>query len=54
MTEQEQALKVLRDQIDSIDKQIHLLLNQRATCAQRVAEVKQQYQGEEVAVFLSA
>ena len=51
MTEQEQALKVLRDQIDSIDKQIHLLLNQRATCAQRVAEVKQQYQGEEVAVF---
>ncbi|SIT08686.1 prephenate dehydratase [Neptunomonas antarctica] len=51
MTEQEQALKVLRDQIDSIDKQIHVLLNQRATCAQRVAEVKQQYQGNEIAVF---
>ncbi|SFF93273.1 prephenate dehydratase [Neptunomonas qingdaonensis] len=51
MTEQEQALKVLRDQIDSIDKQIHLLLNQRASCAQRVAEVKQQFQGEEIAVF---
>ncbi|WP_293267636.1 prephenate dehydratase [Neptunomonas sp.] len=51
MTEQEQALKVLRDQIDSIDKQIHVLMNQRAMCAQNVAEVKEQYQGEEVAVF---
>jgi chorismate mutase/prephenate dehydratase len=51
MTEQEQALKVLRDQIDSIDQQIHLLLNKRAMCAQNVAEVKEQFQGEEVAVF---
>lgn len=51
MTEQEKALKVLRDQIDSVDQQIHQLLNQRAQCAQRVAEVKQQYQGASDAVF---
>ena len=51
MTEQEQALKVLRDQIDSIDQQIHRLLNERAKCAQQVAEVKQKYQGEQDAVF---
>lgn len=31
----------LRDQIDSIDKQIQVLINERAACAQRVAEVKQ-------------
>ncbi len=51
MTEQEQALKVLRDQIDSIDKQIHSLLNERAKCAQQVAEVKQKYDGVKDAVF---
>lgn len=34
-------LSLLRDQIDSIDKQLQSLINQRAECAQRVAEVKQ-------------
>lgn len=51
MSEQEKELRVLRDQIDSIDRQIHELLNRRATCAQNVAEVKQKYQGETSAVF---
>lgn len=38
-TEQEQLAK-LRDEIDEIDRHIHELINQRAQCAQRVAEVK--------------
>lgn len=33
-------LTELRQQIDEIDQQIHQLLNQRARCAQQVAEVK--------------
>ncbi|GAB3379741.1 prephenate dehydratase [Spongiibacter taiwanensis] len=33
-------LNTLRNQIDDIDSQIHRLLNQRARCAQQVAEVK--------------
>ena len=33
-------LKNIRDQIDNLDKQIQLLLNQRATCAQKVANAK--------------
>ncbi|MCJ8339614.1 MAG: chorismate mutase [Pseudomonadales bacterium] len=49
--QQEQELLKLRDQIDDIDQQIHLLINQRASCAQRVAEVKEKYQGTEDAVF---
>ncbi|GGK74226.1 prephenate dehydratase [Amphritea balenae] len=51
MSEQEKELKVLRDQIDSIDKQIHSLLNNRARCAQQVADVKEKYQGNQDAVF---
>jgi chorismate mutase/prephenate dehydratase len=51
MTEQEKALRVLRDQIDSIDQQIQTLLNQRAECAQKVAEVKESYEGKQDAVF---
>ena len=34
------TLPELRQQIDSIDEQIHQLINQRAICAQQVAEVK--------------
>ncbi len=34
-------LKLLRDQIDNLDHQIQELLNKRASCAQKVAEVKQ-------------
>ena len=37
-----QDLDQLRKEIDSIDKQIHQLLNQRAECAERVAETKLQ------------
>jgi len=48
---QEQQLGLLRDEIDSIDQQIQSLINQRAACAQRVAEVKQSYQGTDNAVF---
>lgn len=33
-------LEKLRDEIDGIDRQIQQLLNQRATCAQKVADVK--------------
>ncbi|BBB25378.1 prephenate dehydratase [Amphritea japonica] len=51
MSDQEKELKVLRDQIDSIDKQIHQLLNDRARCAQQVAEVKEKHQGPQDAVF---
>lgn len=38
-----QELEKLRLQIDSLDKQIHQLINQRAQCAQNVAEVKHKY-----------
>lgn len=51
MSDQEKELGVLRQQIDSIDKQIHELLNKRASCAQRVAEVKLKHQGDEEVVF---
>ncbi len=33
-------LKVLRDEIDSIDREIQRLINERAGCAQKVADVK--------------
>ncbi len=51
MSEQEKELRVLRNQIDEIDNEIHQLLNNRAKCAQQVAEVKQKYQGDDSAVF---
>ena len=37
---QEEKLAQIRQEIDVIDRQIHALLNQRARCAQSVAEVK--------------
>ncbi len=40
---EQQELEALRDQIDSLDQQIQQLLNDRARCAQHVAEVKQKY-----------
>ncbi|MGB1236962.1 MAG: chorismate mutase [Pseudomonadales bacterium] len=49
--QQEQELLALRDEIDEIDRQIHELINQRAGCAQRVAQVKEKYQGVNDAVF---
>ncbi|MFW1677526.1 prephenate dehydratase [Pontibacter sp. JAM-7] len=51
MSEQEKELGKLRDQIDAIDQQIHTLLNQRASCAQQVADVKQKHRGDEAPVF---
>ncbi|MBT00140.1 MAG: chorismate mutase [Oceanospirillaceae bacterium] len=47
---QEQALKKVRDRIDQVDREIHRLLNERARCAQRVAEIKAEYDSED-AVF---
>lgn len=43
----------LRNEIDSIDQQIQLLVNQRAQCAQRVADVKQAHvdPGEKVVFY---
>lgn len=41
MSDQETQLGELRDKIDSIDQQVMELISQRATCAQRVAKVKQ-------------
>ena len=48
---QEQELGQLRQDIDQIDQQIQSLINQRAACAQRVAQVKQVHQGQQDAVF---
>ncbi len=49
---QEAELRVLRDRIDSVDRQIHQLLNDRARLAQQVAEVKERYrQGDETPAF---
>tara|TARA_R110001592_G_scaffold175466_2_gene414648 strand:+ start:12573 stop:13670 length:1098 start_codon:yes stop_codon:yes gene_type:complete len=46
------ALAALRIQIDDIDQQIQTLINQRAACAQRVADVKQlAANGEEVQYY---
>jgi chorismate mutase/prephenate dehydratase len=41
MKDEVQALGELREQIDLIDRQLHTLLNERARCAQKVADVKQ-------------
>ena len=38
-----QELEQLRNQIDSLDQQIQQLINDRARCAQQVAEVKHKY-----------
>lgn len=46
-----EALGLLRDQIDQLDQQIHQLINERAKCAQQVAEVKQKHAGDEPVVF---
>ncbi len=40
MSNSDKSLEQLRDQIDSIDKQLLELFNQRASCAMQVAEVK--------------
>ena len=45
------TLPLLRDRIDSIDSQIQNLINERARCAEKVAEVKLSEQGDESVVF---
>ena len=44
------TLESLRDSIDSIDQQIQRLVNERAKCAQQVADVKQAEAGESESV----
>lgn len=52
MTNEAEALGRLRKDIDRIDSEIHRLLNERAKCAQQVAEVKQAASnGEEVQYY---
>ena len=46
-----ETLPLLRDRIDSIDSQIQILINERARCAQKVAEVKLAEQGDGAVVF---
>ena len=48
-----EALINLRDQIDNLDQQIQLLLNQRAACAQQVADAKlaDSEEGEDVLFY---
>jgi len=48
---EEKELGVLRDQIDELDRKIHQLINDRARCAQKVAEVKEKYAGGEKIQF---
>lgn len=45
------SLSLLRDRIDAIDMEIQALINERAQCAQKVAEVKLAEQGDETVVF---
>ncbi len=45
--DESKELKKLRDQIDTLDQEIQVLINKRAACAQRVAEVKQAAAGGE-------
>ncbi len=40
---QDEALAQVRDEIDQIDQEIHSLLNKRAECAQRVADIKHSF-----------
>lgn len=52
MTKLEQELGKLRDEIDSIDRQVLELVSERARCAQRVADAKQEHSETEAdAVF---
>ncbi len=47
---QEQALAVVRGEIDRIDREIQQLFNARAQCAQQVAQIKARFDSED-AVF---
>ncbi|HET8704795.1 MAG TPA: prephenate dehydratase [Pseudomonadales bacterium] len=45
------TLEELRVQIDGLDQQIQTLISQRAVCAQKVAEVKKEQEGENVVYY---
>lgn len=47
MSESKPTLETLRDSIDTLDQQIQELINQRAACAKKVAEVKQSKVGDD-------
>jgi chorismate mutase/prephenate dehydratase len=49
--EQEEALDQIRSRIDVIDGELLKLLNERAACAQQVAEIKSDNAGDEAPVF---
>ena len=48
------SLDGVRERIDAIDREIHRLLNERAACAMKVAEIKQAEPGDEAAGVLPA
>lgn len=52
-TTEAEELGKLRDEIDEVDQQIQHLINRRARCAQKVAEVKEHFstQGESVVFY---
>jgi chorismate mutase/prephenate dehydratase len=50
MSDSEQ-LNDIRDEIDSLDQQIQLLINQRAACAQEVARIKQAADPEDTCFY---
>lgn len=49
--QEQKALGQVRDRIDAIDREIHRLLNERARCAQDVAEIKSRGENEEVVFY---
>lgn len=50
-SEERDSIESLRANIDQLDEQIQTLLNARASCAQRVAEVKKREAGNEKTVY---
>ncbi|MBL4682211.1 MAG: prephenate dehydratase [Pseudomonadales bacterium] len=50
-SDDQSQLLVLRDQIDSLDKKILGLVNERAKCALKVAEVKQKFSGDQAPIY---
>ena len=51
MSENQAALADVRERIDAIDRQLRALLNQRAACAQEVAQIKAQVNSSEPPVY---
>ncbi|MCZ6856044.1 MAG: prephenate dehydratase [Gammaproteobacteria bacterium] len=51
MSEDKKPLDAVRENIDKIDRELQRLLNERAACAYKVAEIKQSEPGEEPPVF---